>query len=74
MPIWSRDGRTIFLKNPAGFWAMPASGGVPRLLVKLDDPSRPSGRSEIATDGKRLYFTIDNRLSDIWVMDVQGRR
>ena len=52
------------------FWAVPAAGGAPRLLVRFDDPSRPSGRQEFTTDGKRLYFTVDNRQSDISVMDV----
>jgi hypothetical protein len=32
----------------------------------------PSSRQEFATDGERLYFTIDNRQSDIWVMAVEG--
>ncbi|MDH4043369.1 MAG: hypothetical protein OEY20_04180 [Gemmatimonadota bacterium] len=48
----------------------PAEGGTPRLLVTFDDPSRPSGRQEFTTDGRRIYFTIDNRQSDIWVVEV----
>jgi Tol biopolymer transport system component len=70
---WSRDGRIVF-KNTAGFWEMPATGGTPRLLVRFDDPARPSGRQEFATDEHRIYFTVDNRLSDIWVMDVLNHR
>lgn len=72
--IWSRDGRSIYVKTSEGIWAMPAAGGAPRLLVRFDDATRPSGRQEFATDGKRLYFTVDNRLSDIWVTEVRTGR
>jgi Tol biopolymer transport system component len=74
-PRWTPDGRSIIVKatDPDGyasFWSIPAEGGTPRLLVTFDDPSRPFGRPELATDGQRVYFTIDNRQSDIWVMEV----
>ena len=73
---WSSDPATLYVKavgsrtEEPSFWAVPAAGGAPRLLVRFDDPSRPSGRQEFTTDGKRLYFTVDNRQSDISVMDV----
>jgi TolB protein len=73
MAAWSRDGR-ILLKNSVGFWDMPATGGTPHLLVRLDDPALPSRRQEFVTDGRRIYFTVDSRLSDIWVMDVRNQR
>ena len=57
---------------------MPATGGEPTLLVRFDDPPRSSPRAEFTTDGKRFYFTIPERESDIWRMDIQpaasGRR
>ena len=37
----------------------------------ISDP-RPSSRAEFATDGKRFYFTIPERESDIWQMEVGG--
>jgi Tol biopolymer transport system component/DNA-binding SARP family transcriptional activator len=75
---WSPDSRTIYYKafDAAGrssFWSVAAAGGSPRLLVRFDDPSRPSGRSEFDTDGKRLFFTIGTRQSDIWVMELKER-
>ena len=76
---WSPDGSSVFVKavdseGRASFWAADPSGGIPRLLVRFDDPARPSGRREFATDGKHLYFTIENRQSDIWVVEVgEGR-
>jgi Tol biopolymer transport system component/DNA-binding SARP family transcriptional activator len=73
---WSGDGRTIYYKafDPAGrssLWSLPAAGGKPQLLVRFDDPTRPSSRPEFATDGKRFFFTIGNRQSDIWAMELK---
>jgi hypothetical protein len=58
--VWSRDGQTIYFKaaesdNRAGIWAVPAGGGSPQLMVRLDDPQRPSLRREFATDGTRFF-------------------
>ena len=70
---WGPDGRSVYYKvldaqGRASIWTIPAVGGTPRLLVRFDDPVRPSPRAEFATDGKRLYFTVAERESDIWQM------
>ncbi len=75
---WSPDGRSIFFKSldasgQASFWVIPAAGGRPRLLVRFDDPGRPSSRPDFATDGRRFYFTIEDRRSDISVAEVIHR-
>src|SRR5262249_25063450 len=62
---------TIFYKafdaeGESSIWSVSAKGGRPKLLVRFDDPSRPSSRPEFATDGKRLYFSLGQRKSDIW--------
>ncbi len=72
------DGRTLFFKSHddhglASLWSIAVRGGKPRRLITLDDPARPSSRSEFAVDGKRLYFAIENRGSTIWVTDVTER-
>jgi Tol biopolymer transport system component len=74
--VWSPDSRTVYFKAPyadgrSSFWAIPAEGGKPRLLAKFDNPAFASARQEFATDGKRLYFTADDRQSDIKVMEVR---
>ncbi|HUU39017.1 MAG TPA: protein kinase [Candidatus Desulfaltia sp.] len=74
-PGWSKDSRTIYYKayNDAGqasFWSVPVSGGKPELLVRFDDPSRQSTRSEFASDGEIFYFTLANYESDIWVGEL----
>jgi Tol biopolymer transport system component/DNA-binding SARP family transcriptional activator len=76
LALWSPDGGTIYYKafDQAGrssLWSMPAAGGAPRLLVRFDDPSRPSTRPEFATDGTNLYFTIGARQSDVWAMELR---
>jgi Tol biopolymer transport system component len=72
------DGRTLYFKSHddrgrASFWSIPVAGGKPQRLVTLDDPTRPSSRSEFAVDRERLYFAIEDRRSSIWVTDVTGR-
>ena len=75
---WSRDGRTIYFKasdgeGRASIWALAATGGRPHLLVRFDDPARPSYNTySFTTDGRRFYFTINDRQSDIYVAEVQG--
>jgi Tol biopolymer transport system component/DNA-binding SARP family transcriptional activator len=76
---WSGDGRTIYYKafdavGHSSFWEVPAAGGAPRLLVRFDDPAHPSTRPEFATDGKRLFFTMGVRQSDIWAMELKAQR
>jgi hypothetical protein len=76
LAIYSADGREIYFKSHdaqgrASFWSIPAAGGRPRLLVWFDDPARASNRFEFASDGKRLYFTIEDRQSDVWVVEVK---
>jgi Tol biopolymer transport system component/DNA-binding SARP family transcriptional activator len=79
LALWGPDGRTIYYKAFDGaarssLWSVPAAGGTPTLLVRFDDPSRPSSRPEFATDGKRFFFTIGTRQSDIWAMELNAQR
>ena len=75
---WGRDGGTLYFKafDPAGrsvIAAISASGGAVREVVRFDDPLRQSTRPEFATDGQRFYFTIGNRVSDVWEMTLDRR-
>jgi len=75
---WSADGSALYFKSHdaqgrASIWSVPVSGGNPRLLVRFDDPSRTSNRTDFATDGTWFYFTLEDRQSDIWVADVRRR-
>lgn len=75
LAIFAASGRELYFKSHdehgrASFWSIPKAGGRPHLLVRFDDPLHASNRFEFATDGKRFYFTIEDRQSDIWVADV----
>ncbi|HEU4721783.1 MAG TPA: protein kinase, partial [Gemmatimonadaceae bacterium] len=77
-PRWSEDGRTIYFKSHdpqgrASFWSVPAAGGTARLLVRFDDPKRPSYRQQWALGRNRMYFPVEDRQADVWVMDVTTR-
>jgi serine/threonine-protein kinase len=71
---WLGQGVIAFksrdVQGRAELWSIPASGGRPRLLVRFTDPMRPSNRPDFDTDGKRFYFSIEDRQSDIWVAEV----
>ena len=54
-PRWSPDGRTVYMKTfdargQAALWALGVDGGAPRLLVRFDEPLRPTRRPEFAAD------------------------
>ena len=77
-PYWSEDGRQLYFKShdlqgKASIWSISAEGGNPRALVRFDDPDRPSYRNQWALGGNRLYFPIQDRQSDIWVMEMESR-
>jgi Tol biopolymer transport system component len=72
---WSSDSRLLYFKthNAAGLaeiWVLPATGGRPRLVLRFDDPSRPSNRNTLAVGPEHLYFSIDERRSDVWVIEL----
>jgi eukaryotic-like serine/threonine-protein kinase len=78
LAIFEPHGRELYFKSHdargrASFWSVPVAGGRPRLLARFDDPARASNRFEFASDGKRFYFTIEDRQSDIWVADIAKR-
>ena len=73
--LWSPDGKTIFFKSrkadTASFWSVPAAGGTPHVLARLTDPYRLSLRGDFSADRTRLYFTLDDRQSDLWVVELK---
>jgi eukaryotic-like serine/threonine-protein kinase len=76
--IWSPDGRTLYLKvheehGLSSFWSVSAQGGKPRELLRFVDPEWQSVRNDFTTDGKRLFFEVEDRQSDIFVADLISR-
>jgi serine/threonine protein kinase/Tol biopolymer transport system component len=78
MPAFGPDSRTVYYMayddlRRGSIWSVPLAGGDPTLLVRFDDPARPSLRRDFATDGKTLYFAIAQPQSDIYLMELSSR-
>ena len=54
-----------------GVWSIPATGGEPRLVVTVDDPSLLLFRTGVSVGAERLYLSVAEYESDIYVMDLQ---
>ena len=72
----SDDGRTLYFHDRSRLWALSLAGGAPRELVRFDDPLHPHATSarNIAEHGGRLYFTLQDPQSNIWVAPVKGMK
>ena len=73
-PEWSSDGHDVYFlgadrEGTAGLWALAVTGGSPRLMVRFDDPARVGSRGISVTPDK-LYLSLLELESDIWVMDL----
>jgi hypothetical protein len=64
VPAYHEDG-------VAGVWAIPVLGGEPNLVVAI--PELSSG-SWFSVGADRIYVSIGEHESDIWVMDVEVER
>jgi hypothetical protein len=49
---------------------VPVAGSVPTLLTRFTDPTLRSYRPEWAIGGERMYFTVYDRQSDVWMMQA----
>ncbi len=75
---WSSDGHSLYFKSHdaagnAEFWSVPVAGGAPTLLTRFSDPTRGSYRPDWAIGGGRMYFAVNDRESDVWVMQATPR-
>jgi Tol biopolymer transport system component len=75
-PEFSRDGSKIYIcgieeDESRGLWEFPADGGEPAKVVAFDDPARQeAGMCFFSVGPDRIYLTIAESQSDIWVMDL----
>jgi serine/threonine-protein kinase len=76
--VWSPDSRFLnFLKptgDSAGVWVLPATGGTARRSVRFDDDARQWHRFGFRLSGGRVYVTLGDLQSDIWVAEVERKR
>lgn len=71
-PRWTPDGRSILYRaQPSAIHIIDASGtSQSRLLVDLSGRPGDMGLYGTPTDGRFVYFTWNDDLGDIWVMDA----
>ena len=70
MSDWSADGKTLYFTVPhENLWSVSLENGAEKPLTDLTGRRGGLGMT-IATDGKFLYFSWEEDLGDIWVMDV----
>ncbi|NJD09257.1 MAG: hypothetical protein FIB01_02055, partial [Gemmatimonadetes bacterium] len=72
---FSRDGRTLYLgathrDGRSGIWALPAAGGPARLVIAFDNPLT-AALGPISVGPDRLYLTVSQYESDIWVANLR---
>ena len=78
---WSADARTIYFvgRDPrdgsVAIWRLPAAGGVPRVVMRFDDPNHRWHRaSGLRVRGGRFYFNLGDQQSDLWMAEIAGAR
>jgi len=74
-PEWSADGTLLYFRAASadgveGVYQVPATGGTPRLLVRLDDPSLSVYNGAMLPGNGQLYFAVGEIESDVYVMDL----
>jgi Tol biopolymer transport system component len=74
-PDWSRDGRFVYFSGvladgSAALYSIPAAGGQPRLLVRYDDPTKQVFFWGFSVGDGKVYLTVSEYESDIYVMDL----
>ena len=73
VPRWAPDGKNVYFRAPAWqneIWAVTFEDRRERLVADLSPKLGSMGAATLATDGEYLYFTWEEMLGDIWVMDV----
>ena len=75
---WARGQRALYVRardvrGNVALYEVSLDGGAWRLLVRFDDARHPTVRHEFATDGERFFFTLPERVADIWTARLELR-
>ena len=73
---WRADGTELVFhgheaRGRAAIFSLPAAGGTPRLLALFEDPNLSSARGGWGFANGRMYYSAEERQSDVWVMEVE---
>ena len=73
--MYGVDGSNVYCKSHdaqgrALMYAIPSSGGSPRIILSFPDLTKPSYRPDFAVDTKKFYFVIQDRQSNVWIADI----
>ncbi len=76
---WSSDSRHFYSAiresdGTSSIWQIPVNGDPERRILHFTDPMRQLYRSTFDVFGNNFYFTIGDRQSDVWTMDLATRR
>jgi hypothetical protein len=55
----------------SAIWQIPINGDEERRVIHFTDPLRQLYRSTFDVFNNRFYFTIGDRQSDIWTMELK---
>jgi hypothetical protein len=74
--FWTANGTQLIFRGHdsrgrSAVFSIPASGGTPRLLVVFEDPTMSTVRGGWGYDRDRMYFSAEERQSDVWAMEVE---
>jgi Tol biopolymer transport system component len=72
---WSSDSRHFYAAvrerdGTSSIWQIPVDGDDERELIHFVDPARQLYRSTFHVSGNAFYFTIGDRESDVWTMEL----
>jgi len=73
LPKITPDGETVYFRGPleqSEYWALSLEDRTERLVADLSGRPGKQGTFALTTDGEYLYFTWEEALGDIWIMDV----
>ena len=73
---WTKDSKHFYAAvseqdGTSSIWEIPVNGGVERRVLHFTDPARQLYRSDFDVFGNNFYFTIGDRQSDVWTMELK---
>ncbi|HEX6573527.1 MAG TPA: protein kinase [Gemmatimonadaceae bacterium] len=73
---WSRDSKHFYsavreADGTSSIWQIPINGDPERRIIHFTDPTRQLYRSTFDVFGRNFYFTVGDRQSDVWTMELK---